>query len=128
MAAGVHPLVQDADDLDKPWLDRTIVENMRRGAYSLLRVVAARMPQVKAPHAGQNFAAVLRPGRSRIRRHSAHRGREDLGIAAPSFEPPPLGAGREDMREIGLRRPREAKARHRIQGELSPAPVVNPSR
>jgi len=74
--------------------------------------VGARMPQMKTAKAGREFVSSLSERAFRIGCDYSHGYGKEESVPSPTFGPPSLGTGRQDVREIGLCRLRETETRH----------------
>ncbi len=105
MAARLHALVKHSDDLNQARPNDAVVENVHGPSHLGLAVAGARMPKMKTPNPTGQAGAIACRRSARFGGHLAHRGREERCVAPPAFESPSFGADRENLHEIGARRP-----------------------
>jgi hypothetical protein len=111
-SAGLHPFVQNSNDLNKPGLDRTEVDNVDRSAHRRPWGVCTDMSKVKAAQARLQVGAIARDEASRLVCHDAHCSRENRCVAALPHATPSFKTGGKNAGEIRLRRARQTEARH----------------
>jgi hypothetical protein len=115
MTAWLHPFVQNPDYLDQARPDYMVIENVYRSPHPLVRVIRARVTEMKATDAAPEVGAFSRRGSRWICSYLQHRGPDERRVAASAVGSPSTGAGFENMRQIGLGWSRESKSGHEIQ-------------
>jgi hypothetical protein len=116
MPARFHPFVQDTNDLDDAGLDGAIVENVHGLSDGAGAAILTDMSQVEAANSGTEILPIPRCRASWIRGDLSHRGDQQTSVPPPGVITPSLGAHRENLFEIGLRRAGEPKSRHLVSG------------
>jgi hypothetical protein len=110
--AGLHPFVQNSNDLDEAGLDLTVRDNVHRSAHRHSRIVDTNMAKVKAAQAGLRGCAIASDEALRFICHDARCRRKNRRVAALPRVPPSVKTGGKNATEIRLRRARQTKARH----------------
>jgi len=114
MPAGLHPFVQDANNLHHAGLPGAIVHDV----YGLLdetrAAIRTDMSQVQAAYTWKEDFPIPGDRAFWIRCNQSHGGHQHRGVPTPALVTPSLGARCEDPLEIGQRRAGEPKSRHRI--------------
>jgi hypothetical protein len=126
VSARFHPFVQDADDLDDAGLDTAVVDNMHGVPDGVRAAFLLEIAQVKAPDTRQELLTTLRYWTLGIGRNLSQSRNQLAGVPSPGVIAPALGARREDLVEIRLRRAREPKSRH--ASAAAPAPSCDETR
>ncbi len=116
MPARVHPFVQDTNDLDDAGLDGAIVDDVHGLPDGAGTAIQTDMSQVEAADTRKKVVPIPRYRAFRIGRDLSHGGHQQPGVPPPGVITPSLGARRENLLEIGSRRAREPKSRHRVSG------------
>jgi len=111
-----HSFVQDANDLDNAGLCHPIVDGVRRLPDGATAAIPTDVLQMKAADAWKEVFPIPSHRTLWIGRNLSHAGDQELGVPPPALIAPPLGARRQDLLEVKLRRTGEAKAGHRLSG------------
>jgi hypothetical protein len=114
VSAWLPTFVQYANNLDQVRLDHFVVHDVYRPAHPRLAVFAERMTKMQTAKAGQQIAAITGDGTIRIGGCLAYGGCDQSSVTTPPLHPPSLTACGKNVRNVGLRRAREAVARHRL--------------
>ena len=104
MPARLRAVVQHPDNLDQTRRDCAKIDDVHRPSRRRVRGVTTGVPYVKTSDTGQELGTVPRCGPFGIGRYPSHRRCEKGGVPVPAFDAPSLGARRQNVREIGLRR------------------------
>ncbi len=116
MPPWVHPFVQDTNDLDDAGLDGAKIDDMHRLSDGAGAAISTDLSQMKTANTRKNLLPILRDWAFRVGGDLSHGRHQQLGVPPAGVIAPPLGARRQDLVEIGLRRAREPKSRHRVSG------------
>jgi hypothetical protein len=94
MATCFHPFMEYSDDLNQPWLNRAIVENMNWLLHVRSRSIDAGISHMKTAKAGRAFVSSLGERAFGIGRDHSHRCGEEESVPASADCTPSLGADR----------------------------------
>ncbi len=128
MTAWFHPFVQNPDYLDQARPDDMVIENVYRSPHPLVRIICARVAEMKAADAAPKVGAFSRRGSRWICSYLQHRGPDERRVAASAVGSRSTRTGFENVRQIGLGWSRESKSGHEIQRGGALDVTVSPSR
>jgi hypothetical protein len=117
--ARFRSLVQDAYDLDDPGLNGPIADEVHRLFHRAHAAIATDMSQVEAADTRKEILPIAGRRAFWIRCNLSHARHQYCGVPTSVFVTPSLCARRQNMREIGLRRLRQPKSRHRVTGRAA---------
>jgi hypothetical protein len=109
---GIHPFVQDTNDLKDPPLARAIVDHVHRLPHALGFPFASRMSHVEASKTRPHVAPLPRERAVGLPGQLLYRVEQQNRVSSPSLATPLLGADRENPSEISLCRSGEPKSSH----------------
>lgn len=110
----VHAFVKDANDLDDASGPRAIEDHMNRLSHTFAARIASHVSQVETANPRAQLGPVPRERAGRLCGELFERVEQERVVSLPGIAPPSLGADAQNVRQIALRRPREAKSRHRV--------------
>ena len=106
--------MQDANNFNDPELSRPEVDHVHRPTDAVAAPFTSRVSHVEASNTWPHVAPVPRQSSLRIGSDLLDRVEQKCFVSEPRINAPSLGADRENAREIGLCRSREAKSRHLV--------------